>query len=84
MQVMWAYPAGVTQHSPRMSPSAASNPAETAATLTIVALAELSFLLTDHEFRSKFCRNRHNDLLESVDIIRVGCANLRPGDIHRT
>lgn len=29
--VMWAYPAGVTQHSPRMSPSAASNPAETAA-----------------------------------------------------
>jgi hypothetical protein len=44
----------------------------------------LPFLLTDYEFGSKFCCNRHDNLLESVDVIRIGCATLRPGDIHRT
>ena len=89
MCVMWEYPAGETWHSPSVSPSAASKPAETAklsvkAPYTRVAGLRLyGQIRTNDEFRGEFNRDRHDYALEGMDVVGVRHASLRPGDVDR-
>lgn len=84
MCVRWAYPVGVTWHSPRSSPSAASKPAETREIYEFQH-NEMSFRIhTNHEFGGKLHCYWHNDLLEGVNVVSISHACLRPRNVDGT
>jgi hypothetical protein len=84
--VMCAYPVGVTLHCPSVSPSAASNPAETVrkgyGKSRETPLNGIDRGLTDDQLRSKLIGDWHDDFLERVEVIRVAEPSLWPGNVH--
>ena len=82
--VICAYPAGVTWHSPRSSPSAASKPAET----TNSAYKWLYYTerdypqLTNYQIWGELHCYRHNYLLKCMDIICITHALFGPWNIY--